>query len=137
MTPRAGHLARLAAATALILAPLSSHAAGQDDWLARVERSRQRCAAFVGAAVERHARTVSPRLVAAIVEGGEGLMNDPTLRYGDIIVQADRLVVFRGTPGAERTAADFRDVAAERLGGVHDLELQALDALARFTRAGG
>lgn len=42
------------------------------------------------------------------------LLADPTLRNGDIVVMADGLKVFRGTPGALHQDSDFVSVAGAR-----------------------
>ena len=122
--------AAIAAAT-----PMPLQAAERTDWLARLERSRQDCAAFVGAAIERRDRLRgSWPVIAPLPQPPGNQIDDPTLRYGDIVVRADRLVVYRRMPGEHRSPSDFRNVIDEQLDGVHDRELRAIDAVVRLAR---
>ena len=75
-------------------------------------------------------RLPDPRLPAAYLD-------DPTLRYGDVIAVEGRLIVFRGSGLPPHRPSDFREIgAAGTLGGVHDRELRDIDnALARNGRA--
>lgn len=82
------------------LAPASAAPVDRTAWLERVERGRQDYRAFVEKAslanAGRPAITDGLRRAAAD--------RDPTLRDGDILVRADRLVVFRIR--AESVSAD-------------------------------
>ena len=71
-----------------------AHAAPVDRtaWLERVERGRKDYAAFIEKASLSHPATATAR----IADPRPGLSySDPTLRDGDIVVDGDRLVVFR------------------------------------------
>ena len=130
-----GKAAGTAVVAGVALAFGQAGAVDRDAWLKRVERSRQVCAAFVGSAIERRDRRgASPS--TSVVDRSDSFA-DPTLRYGDIIVRAEKLVVFRGLPGEQRTPSDFQDLTGERLGGVHDHELRAIDTLVRLARPAG
>ena len=110
------------AAVAMTAATIA-HAAPVDRtaWLERVERGRKDYAAFIEKASLSHPAT------ARIADPRPGLWHsDPTLRDGDIVVDGDRLVVFRsrriGAPfagellpldpdAAHDHAAELKDIA--------------------------
>lgn len=90
---------RLLAASAILTAALCGAAAAapadRTAWLERVERGRQDYRGFIEKA--SLARPTPPRMGEP-----DAAKADPTLRDGDIVVEGDRLVVFRnrriGTP---------------------------------------
>jgi hypothetical protein len=102
-----------------------AHAAPVDRtaWLERVERGRKDYAAFIEKASLSHPATATARFA----DPRPGLSySDPTLRDGDIVVDGDRLVVFRnrrvGAPfagellpldpdAAHDHAAELKDIA--------------------------
>lgn len=107
---------------ACMLAPASAAPVDRTAWLERVERGRQDYLAFV-----QKASLANPGH-PAITDGlrRADADNDPTLRDGDILVRADRLLVFRTRaeslsaegafvpfdPASARThAAELRDIA--------------------------
>ena len=107
---------------ACTLAPASAAPVDRTAWLERVERGRQDYRAFVEKA--SLANPGRPAITAGLRRGAPD--NDPTLRDGDILVRADRLVVFRiraesvsaegafvqFDPASARThAAELRDIA--------------------------
>lgn len=104
----------------------------RSDWLLRVERARQASAAYIGAAVARRASSF-PSLTDSWrnADAPDQARTDPTLRYGDIIVLENRLVVYKGESGHAPELGDFVDLQGAMIGGLHDAELRAIDAAVR------
>lgn len=137
-------MARLAIALLIVVASVIPTTAGElrlregrsvarGDWTDRVERSRQESARYVGAAVDAFRMRGMKRSDHAPAPANVPLtyLDDPTLRYGDVIAIEGRLIVFRGAglPLPHRTA-DFQEIGqAGTLGGIHDRELRSIDRL--------
>ncbi len=90
-------------------------------WRMRVEAARQRYEAFAARAEEMYRAqrlTRLPRASSAPFDAPEPLtaaLDDPTLRYNDMIVAADGVLVFRGPEGARHSAADFERLPDARV----------------------
>lgn len=116
---RLGRAASIILATAVgSLAPASAAPVDRTAWLDRVERGRQDYRAFV-----EKASLASQSRPAIESESRRAVDADPTLRDGDILVRADRLVVFRARAAslsAEGAFVPF-DPASAR---IHAVELR-------------
>ncbi len=136
---RATHVRTLVLCFALAVAPAAASARSgglfsilsgetkqaQEDprlaWRLRVEAARQRYEAFAARAEEIYRAqrlTRLPRVSSAPVDAPEPLtaaLDDPTLRYNDMIVAADGVLVFRGLEGARHSAADFERLPDARV----------------------
>ena len=102
----------------------------RNDWADRVERARQDSARYVGAAVDAFRLHGTPRVERSPAPASLPLayLDDPTLRYGDVVAVEGRLIVFRGAGLPPHCASDFREIdQAGTLGGVHDGELRSID----------
>jgi hypothetical protein len=90
-------------------------------WLERVDRARVRYEAFAtGARVSIHPKVVEP----GVAPRSTGILDDPTLRRGDVVVTSDGLMVFRGLRGFPHTFGDFDPVRwPKSAGGRHTPEL--------------
>jgi hypothetical protein len=76
-------------------------------WLERVERARARYEAFAaGARLALHPKVIEP----GVAPRSTGLLDDPTLRRGDVVVTSDGLMVFRGSRAFPHTFGDFDPV---------------------------
>ena len=134
-------LASLTAAGAQDVPLREGRSAVRSDWRDHVEQSRQSSAAFVGAAVDafrlrQPSRKLAVQPIASAKPVPVSYLDDPTLRYGDVVAIEGRLVVFRGTSTAPHRSGDFQDVdAVGSLGGVHDREIHELDGV--LARASG
>ena len=124
-------------------APLrEGRSVARQDWTDRVDQSRQSSARFVGLAVDaflarRQAATAMIPSRDASVVLNPNYLDDLTLRYGDVIAQESRLLLFRGSPGLRRhQPSDFTELTqTPTLGGAHDAELRAINnVLARERR---
>ena len=78
-------------------------------WLERVEQARARYEAFAAKArASIHPRVREP----GIAPGRTNILDDPTLRRGDVVVTSDGLMVFRGSQRFPYTSDDFDPVAS-------------------------
>jgi hypothetical protein len=76
-------------------------------WLQRVDLARTRYEAFAAQArLSIHPKVIEP----GIAPRRTGLLNDPTLRRGDVVVTSDGLMVFRGSRRFPYTYGDFDPV---------------------------
>jgi hypothetical protein len=83
-------------------------------WLQRVEQARTRYEAFVAQArLSIHPRVREP----GIAPGRTYILDDPTLRRGDVVVTSDGLMVFRGSRRFPYTSDDFDPVASPATAG--------------------
>lgn len=136
---RATHVRTLVLCLALAVAPAAASARSggllsilsgetkqaQEDprlaWRLKVEAARQRYEAFAARAEEIYRAqrlTRLPRASSAPFDAPEPLtaaLDDPTLRYNDLIVAADGVLVFRGPEGARHSAADFERLPDARV----------------------
>jgi hypothetical protein len=86
------------------LAPASRAA-----WLERVEQARARYEAFATQArLSLHPKVIE----SGVTPRPTGILDDPTLRRGDVVVTSEGLMVFRGTRGFPRTSGDFDPVVS-------------------------
>jgi len=94
-------------------------------WRLRVEAARQRYEAFA-ARVESEVHGRRPQLVRgqASLEPLPDVLDDPTLRYNDLVVTRDGVLVFRGSAGVQHSAADFERLPDAR---VRALSLRTID----------
>jgi hypothetical protein len=90
-------------------------------WLERVEQARARYEAFAaGARLTIHPKVAEP----GVAPRTTGILDDPTLRRGDVVVTSDGLMVFRGSRGFPHTFGDFDPVRwPASAGGSHTPEL--------------
>jgi hypothetical protein len=85
--------------------------AGRMAWLERVEQARARYEAFAAQArLSIHPKVIEPGV--APPPRASGILEDPTLRRGDVVVTSDGLMVFRGGRGLPHSARDFDPVAS-------------------------
>lgn len=121
---------RLLAASAIMTATLCGAAgAGPADraaWLERVERGRQDCRAFI-----EKASLSRPPAAGLRNPDHEAAPSDPTLRDGDILVEGDRLVVFRSRRSGAPFAGEFLPLDPAAAGNHAD----ALKDIARALRS--
>lgn len=77
-------------------------------WLERVEQARSRYEAFAARArVAVHPNVIEP----GVAPTRTGILDDPTLRRGDVIVTSEGLMIFRGARRFPYTPGDFDAVA--------------------------
>lgn len=80
---------------------------GRTAWLQRVEEARARYEAFgARARLAIHPKVTEPGVAPART----GILDDPTLRRGDVIVTSEGLMVFRGARRFPYTPSDFDPV---------------------------
>lgn len=91
-------------------------------WRMKVEAARARYEEFAAraeATFRAQQLTRVPRAPATLMSGApEALaaaLDDPTLRYNDMIVADDGVLIFRGAAGARRSAADFERLSDARM----------------------
>jgi hypothetical protein len=90
-------------------------AANRAAWLDRVEQSRARYEAFAARArLAIHPAIIEP----GVAPTRTGILDDPTLRRGDVIVTSEGLMVFRGGRRFPYTPADFDPVISPAAAGV-------------------
>jgi hypothetical protein len=83
--------------------------AGRTAWLERVEAARARYEAFAAQArLALHPKIAEP----GAAPGRTNILDDPTLRRGDVVVTSDGLMVFRGARRLPYSSADFDPVAS-------------------------
>lgn len=99
----------------------STHAA----WRLKVEAARQRYEAFAARA-ESELRVERPTYVGVqtSLEPLLAVLDDPTLRYNDLIVTRGGVFVFRGAEGRRHSATDFERLPEAR---VRALSLRTFD----------
>lgn len=99
--------------------------AARSAWRARVEAARERYEAFAARA-ETAFRARQPALLRDHLESEPlaAALDDPTLRYNDLIVTPDGVFVFRGAEGARHRAEDFERLPEAR---VRALSLRTFD----------
>jgi hypothetical protein len=128
-------LARWFSVVALVIGPAFAQSASQPvyegrsslgplnraAWLERVDRARTRYEAFAtGARLSIHPKVIEP----GVAPRSTGILDDPTLRRGDVVVTSDGLMVFRGSRGFPHTFGDFDPVRwPKSAGGHHTPEL--------------
>ena len=90
-------------------------------WLERVELARSRYEAFATRArLALHPTVKEP----GVAPTRTSILDDPTLRRGDVVVTSEGLLVFRGARRFPYTPADFDPVVAPAAAGVrHASEL--------------
>lgn len=102
-----------------------SSEAARSAWRARVEAARARYEAFATRAETAFRDRQPARLRDAIdSEPLSAALDDPTLRYNDLIVAPDGVFVFRGAEGARHSADDFERLPEAR---VRALSLRTFD----------
>jgi hypothetical protein len=78
-------------------------------WLERVEQARARYEAFAA----RGRLAIHPNLIPpGVAPTRTGILDDPTLRRGDVIVTSEGLMIFRDARRFPYTAGDFDPVAS-------------------------
>lgn len=98
----------------------SSPVQSDDGSASAIDRATDDTGALYTALPAAHAfktKTASPTCSCQGTTGGLPqipILADPTLRYGDIVVMADGLKIFRGSPGPLHQDADFVSVAGAR-----------------------
>ncbi len=85
-------------------------------WALRVEAAKQRYEAFAARA-ESQLRAGRPARgdATASMEPFSPVLDDPTLRYNDLIVTADGVFAFRGSEALRHSAADFQRLPDARV----------------------
>jgi CO/xanthine dehydrogenase Mo-binding subunit len=102
-----------------------AEAAARSAWRLKVEAAKQRYEAFAARAEsEFRARRPTPLADPAGLEPFSAVLDDPTLRYNDLIVTADGVFIFRGAEGPRHGAADFERLPDSR---VRALSLRTFD----------
>ena len=94
-------------------------------WRLKVEAARQRYEAFAaraesGLRVERPTHMGAPTSLEPLM----AVLDDPTLRYNDLIVTRGGVFVFRGAEGLRHSATDFERLPDAR---VRALSLRTFD----------
>jgi hypothetical protein len=126
---RCSCLAALSIAPALAQSPNGAMREGRSSlgpanraaWLDRVEQARSRYEAFATRArLAIHPKVIEP----GVAPTRTGILDDPTLRRGDVIVTSEGLMIFRGARRFPYTPGDFDPVASrEAVGARHAPEL--------------
>jgi hypothetical protein len=99
--------------------------AARSAWRARVEAARARYEAFAARAETAFRDRQPARLRDPIdSEPLSAALDDPTLRYNDLIVAPDGVFVFRGAEGARHSPDDFERLPEAR---VRALSLRTFD----------
>lgn len=81
--------------------------AAQEAWQARIARGRMDYEAFVARALRKYMFVSAPPRDARADKTETPILQDPTLRAGDIYAAADGFRVFRGRAAATHLPADF------------------------------
>jgi hypothetical protein len=99
--------------------------AARSAWRARVDAARERYEAFAARA-ETAFRDRQPARPRDSLDSQplSAALDDPTLRYNDLIVAPDGVFVFRGAEGARHSADDFERLPEAR---VRALSLRTFD----------
>jgi hypothetical protein len=94
----------------------AAEADARSAWALRVEAARQRYEAFAARAEsEFRARRPARIDAAASVEPFSAVLNDPTLRYNDLVVTSDGVFAFRGAEALRHSEADFERLPNARV----------------------
>ena len=84
-------------------------------WLERVEQARARYEAFAAQArLAIHPKVIEPGLPPP--PRATGILDDPTLRRGDVVVTSDGLMVYRGSRRFPHSFSDFDPVPSPAAG---------------------
>lgn len=85
-------------------------------WRLRVEAAKRRYQAFAARA-ESKISGRAPQLAPsrASFEPLPDVLDDPTLRYNDMVVTRDGVLVFRGSAGVRHSTADFQRLPDARV----------------------
>ncbi|MFO1104125.1 MAG: hypothetical protein U1E20_14620 [Methylocystis sp.] len=85
-------------------------------WALRVEAARQRYQTFAARAASEFRARQPARIDAALpVARFAGALDDPTLRYNDLVVTADGVFAFRGSEAVRHSEADFERLPEARV----------------------
>jgi len=85
-------------------------------WAQRVEAARQRYEVFAARAEsEFRARRPARLGDAASLEPFSAVLDDPTLRYNDLVVTSDGVYAFRGAEAIRHSEADFERLPDARI----------------------
>lgn len=80
-------------------------------WRLRVEAARQRYETFAAQAESTYRAQRGSQFASTSSSGAAGplaaALADPTLRYNDMVVAADHVLIFRGAEGERHSPADF------------------------------
>ena len=100
-------------------------AASRSAWRLKVEAARRRYEVFAARA-ESELRMRRPTEVGApsALEPFSAVLDDPTLRYNDLVVTRDGVFMFRGVEGSRHSAAEFERLPDSR---VRALSLRTFD----------
>ncbi|MGD9544182.1 MAG: hypothetical protein AB7F41_07335 [Methylocystis sp.] len=100
-------------------------AAAQSAWRQKVEGAKQRYEAFAARAGSELRMRRSTELGApSSLEPFSAVLDDPTLRYNDLVVTHDGVFMFRGVEGSRHSAAEFERLPDAR---VRALSLRLFD----------
>ena len=85
-------------------------------WALRVEAARRRYEAFAARA-ESEFRAWRPARVGPVdsPQPFSAVLDDPTLRYNDLVVTADGVFAFRGAQGLRHSESDFERLPDARI----------------------
>jgi hypothetical protein len=94
----------------------AAEAEARSVWARRVEAARQSYEAFAARA-ESEFRARRPARIgdAASLEPFSAVLDDPTLRYNDLVVTADGVFAFRGAEAVRHSEADFERLPDARI----------------------
>lgn len=85
-------------------------------WTVRVEAARQRYEAFAARAESEFRAGRSAHLGGSVAkEPFSAVLDDPTLRYNDLVVTSDGIFVFRGASAFRHSRADFERLPEARI----------------------
>ncbi|MGD9540244.1 hypothetical protein [Methylocystis sp.] len=94
----------------------AAEAEARSAWALKVEAARQSYAAFAARAeAEFRARQPARIDAAGSAEPFSAVLNDPTLRYNDLVVTSDGVFAFRGSEALRHSAADFERLPEARI----------------------
>jgi hypothetical protein len=94
----------------------AAEAEARSAWALRVEAARQRHEAFATRAEAEFRARQPARFDAAVsAEPFSAVLNDPTLRYNDLVVTSDGVFAFRGSEALRHSEADFERLPEARI----------------------
>lgn len=94
----------------------SAEADARSAWALRVEAARQRYEAFAARSESEFRARQPARLgAAASLEPFSAVLDDPTLRYNDLVVTADGVFAFRGAEALRHSETDFERLPDARI----------------------